>query len=119
MRSTQPTLAGERDHIGILFSSVNNAQRSSALACIVALISTVAVLITLGFPAATGFFSASVGLVGGAGEYDEEAAALFGVDAPEAASEAASDAAGACAARRAGRKALNFSSKTRGRALRT
>jgi hypothetical protein len=66
----QLTLAGDLDHIGIRFSSVNNPQISSALACNVALTSTVAVFPTLDpEPEATGLsalVSVSV-LAGGAG----------------------------------------------------
>jgi hypothetical protein len=62
------TLAADLDHMGILFSSVNNPQISSALACRVALTSTVAVLLTFEpEPEATGLSSLDSDLVGGAG----------------------------------------------------
>jgi hypothetical protein len=69
-------------------------------------------------PAPDAFFSDASAFVGGAGEYEDEAAA-FGVEVPEFAWEAISVAEGAWAASRAGRKALNFFSRTSGRALRT
>ena len=62
------TLAADLDHMGILFSSVNNPQISSELACKVALTSTVAVLLTFELePEATGLSSLVSDLVGGAG----------------------------------------------------
>jgi len=62
------TLAADLDHIGILFSSVNNPQISSALACKVALASTVAVFPTFDpEPEATGLSALVSDLAGGAG----------------------------------------------------
>ena len=62
------TLAADLDHIGILFSSVNNPQISSALACKVALTSTVAVFPTFDpEPEATGLSALVSDLAGGAG----------------------------------------------------
>lgn len=71
------TLAADLDHIGILFSSVNKPQISSALACNVALTSTVAVLLTFEPEAfSSTFFEAAAGavasLAGGAGAYEED-----------------------------------------------
>lgn len=104
--------------MGIRFSSVNRPQMSSALACSVALTSTVAVLLTFEPEAfsSTFFDAVAASFAGGAGAYDWDwdGPEGLGVDAPDV----ASDVGWPCAAIKAGRKELNFSLRSGGKAWR-